>query len=74
MSGPRPVPPGDRGKVTFREEFKLEKFDGDKLPGDGKIAVEVIQGGTGQDTVRISKDGTVEVIKTAEPTKHERSS
>lgn len=32
------------------KRFKLEKFDGDKHPGDGKRPIEIMTGGDGQPT------------------------
>jgi len=42
-----------RDGVAFdvRADFRLEKFDGEKRPGDGKEPVEVIEGGDGRPTV-----------------------
>lgn len=35
----------------------LEKFDGEKVPGDGKEAVEIIEGGDGLPTMMIRENG-----------------
>lgn len=51
-------------KMKFREDFKLEKFDGEKVPGDGKVPVEVIEGGDGRDTVLTKPDGSQTVLET----------
>lgn len=51
-------------KMKFREDFKLEKFDGEKVPGDGKEPVEVIEGGDGRDTILTKADGTQTVLET----------
>lgn len=54
-------------KVKFREDWKLEKFDGEKIPGDGKVPVEVLEGGDGRPTILTKQDGTQIVVKEAEP-------
>lgn len=32
-------------KVEVKGNFRLEKFDGEHVPGDGKLPVEIIEGG-----------------------------
>ncbi len=54
-------------KVKFREDWKLEKFDGEKMPGDGKLPVEVLEGGDGKPTILTQQDGTQIIVKEAEP-------
>lgn len=51
-------------RMKFKEAFKLEKFDGEKVPGDGKVPVEVIEGGDGLDTVMTKADGSQIVLQT----------
>lgn len=51
-------------RMKFREDFKLEKFDGEKVPGDGKVPVEVIEGGDGKDTILTKADGSQTVLET----------
>lgn len=53
-------------RVKFREKFRLEKFNGDKVPGDGKVPFEVIEGGDDLDTVLTRPDGTRIVLKEAD--------
>lgn len=53
-------------KVRFREKFRLEKFMGEKVEGDGKVPFEVIEGGDDLDTVLTRPDGTRIVLRTAE--------
>lgn len=53
-------------RVRFREKFRLEKFNGEKVAGDGKVPFEVIEGGDGLDTVLTRPDGTRIVLKRAE--------
>lgn len=73
MSGPTtpaPLPPGDDGPLVVVQTFILEKFDGEKVPGDGKVPVEIIEGGDGLPTLRTRKDGVdlpePEVLKQAD--------
>ena len=75
MSGPTtPAPLGPSvdtpGVKTRIDKFTLEKFDGEKVPGDGKVPVEIIEGGDGLPTLLIRKDGvdlpTPEVLKEAD--------
>ena len=75
MSGPTtPVPPGpqvDTPGIKARiDKFTLAKYDGDKVPGDGKVPVEIIEGGDGLPTLLIRKDGVdlpiPEVLKEAD--------
>ncbi len=43
--------PEDLSKLKFTQHFLLEKFDGEKLPGDGKEPVETIEGGDEEQTI-----------------------
>lgn len=52
-------------QVRVREKFRLEKFNGEKVPGDGKVPFEVIEGGDDLDTVLTRPDGTRIVLKKA---------
>lgn len=55
------------GKVQSNQEvpqlnarvlkMTLEKFDGEKVPGDGKEPVEIIEGGDGLPTMMIRENG-----------------
>lgn len=47
----------DIGKTRIRTEFVLEKFDGDKIPGDGKEPVEILKGGDGLPTYLTRENG-----------------
>lgn len=38
-------------------KMTLEKFDGEKVPGDGKEPVEIIEGGDGLPTMMIRENG-----------------
>lgn len=53
-------------RVKFREKFRLEKFNGEKVQGDGKVPFEVIEGGDKLDTVLTRPDGTRIVLRTWE--------
>jgi hypothetical protein len=53
-------------RVKFREEFRLEKFNGEKVEGDGKVPFEVIEGGDKLDTVLTRPDGTRIILRTWE--------
>jgi len=53
-------------RVKVREKFRLEKFNGEKVAGDGKVPFEVIEGGDDLDTVLTRPDGTRIVLRTAE--------
>ncbi len=53
-------------KVRVREKFRLEKFMGEKVAGDGKVPFEVIEGGDDLDTVLTRPDGTRIVLRTKE--------
>ena len=60
-------------RVKFRETFRLEKFLGEKVEGDGKVPFEVIEGGDKLDTVLTRPDGTRIVLKTWEEIRAEKS-
>jgi hypothetical protein len=46
--------------------FTITKYDGEKVPGDGKQPIEYVKGGKDQPTVRVAPDGTIlEVLKDA---------
>ncbi len=53
-------------KVRVREKFRLEKFMGEKVAGDGKVPFEVIEGGDDLDTVLTRPDGTRIILRTKE--------
>ena len=53
-------------KVRVREKFRLEKFMGEKVAGDGKVPFEIIEGGDDLDTVLTRPDGTRIVLRTKE--------
>lgn len=66
----QPVSPNvdfsDPGNIRFKQHFFLEKFDGEKVPGDGKMPVETIEGGDGEDTIHTDlRTGIKTVIKKA---------
>ncbi len=63
----QPVDFTDPGKLRFKQHFFLEKFDGEKVPGDGKMPVETLEGGDGEDTIRTDcLTGVKTIIKKAE--------
>lgn len=65
--GPGPLDLSDPGKLKFKQHFFLEKFDGEKVDGDGKMPVETLEGGDGEQTIHTDcKTGVQTVIK--EPT------
>ncbi len=51
------MPEIDTGKAKIRTEFTLEKFDGEKVQGDGKEPVEILQGGDGLPTYLTRENG-----------------
>ena len=53
-------------RMKFKETFRLEKFDGEKVDGDGKQPVEVIEGGYGLDTIMTKADGSQIILATKE--------
>ena len=53
-------------RMKFKETFRLEKFDGEKVDGDGKQPVEIIEGGDGLDTIKIMADGSQIILATKE--------
>lgn len=57
---------GDSAMPQVREDWKLEKFDGEWEPG--KVPVETIEGGDGKPTVRRTADGATEIVQPAEDT------
>lgn len=52
----------DTPTLGIKQSFKLEKFDGQKVPGDGKKPVEVITGGDGKPTIRHNADGSKDIL------------
>lgn len=70
------MPEIDTSGAGIKTEFTLEKFDGDKVPGDGKEPVEIIQGGDGLPTFLIRENGVdlpvPRMIKEADPTELEK--
>ena len=61
----------DIGKMRISTEFMLEKFDGEKVQGDGKEPVEIIQGGDGLPTYLTRENGVdlpvPRMLKEADP-------
>jgi len=56
----------DPGKLKFKQHFLLEKFDGEKVEGDGKMPVETLEGGDGEQTIHTDcNTGVQTVIKEA---------
>jgi len=56
----------DPGKLKFKQHFLLEKFDGEKVDGDGKMPVETLEGGDGEPTILTDcKTGVQTIIKEA---------
>ena len=53
-------------RMKFKETFRLEKFDGEKVDGDGKQPVEIIEGGDGLDTIKTMADGSQIILATKE--------
>jgi len=54
-------------KLKFHQHFFLEKFDGEKVEGDGKMPVETIEGGDGEPTILTNcRTGEQTVINTEE--------
>ena len=49
--------PEIRSDLGVSVDYILEKFDGEKVPGDGKEPVEIIQGGDGKPTFLLRENG-----------------
>lgn len=49
--------PEIRSDLGVSVDYTLEKFDGEKVPGDGKEPVEIIQGGDGKPTFLLRENG-----------------
>ena len=60
-------------RMKFKETFRLEKFDGEKVDGDGKQPVEVIEGGDGLDTIKTMADGSQIILATKEEIERRKS-
>jgi len=59
-------------KLKNTQHFFLEKFDGDKVEGDGKMPVETIEGGDGEPTIHTDcRTGVQTIIKEPEENDHE---
>lgn len=55
------------GQLQFKQHFFLEKFDGEKVDGDGKMPVETIEGEDGEPTIHTDcRTGVQTVINTEE--------
>lgn len=64
--GGPPLDLSDPGKLKFKQHFLLEKFDGEKVDGDGKMPVETLEGGDGEPTILTDcKTGVQTIIKEA---------
>ena len=64
--GGPPLDLTDPGKLKFKQHFLLEKFDGEKVDGDGKMPVETLEGGDGEPTILTDcKTGVQTIIKEA---------
>lgn len=66
LPGGGPLDISDPSKLKFRQDFFLEKFDGEKVEGDGKMPVSTLEGGDGKPTIHTDcKTGIKTVIKEA---------
>ena len=61
----------DIGETRISTEFVLEKFDGEKVQGDGKEPVEILKGGDGLPTYLTRENGidlpVPRLVKEADP-------
>ena len=61
----------DLQKLAGKQHFLLEKFDGEKVPGDDNMPVETIEGGDGEPTIHTDCRTGVQTIINTEENDHE---